>query len=336
MAPPEMRRRDPIAGKPTASFVIPVLNDERHIGRCLGSIRRLSVPVGTVEVMVVDNGSTDRTRQIVDELGFECLVAPGVHVGALRNRGAALARADLVAFVDSDVELAADWLQQAVSILDDRRVVAAGALPGVPEPATWVQEAWDAHQRGRRPVGRPSPVPWLPSMNLLVRRQDFMAAGGFDETLETAEDVDLCYRLGARGTIVCQPAMHAIHWGEAPDLVTFWRKERWRSLGNLRGVAVHGLRWDELPSLIYPLYMVGGVLLTVAGGVVDVHRGEFRLLPLSLMLLVAPAAGLAANTARMTRRPRLVAKLFVLYFTYGVARAWAVVTPRWRRDGRRR
>ena len=89
-------------------------------------------------------------------------------------------------------------------------------------------------------------------MAFIVRRNEFLTSGGFAEDLETAEDVDLCYRLGQQGTILYNPSMEAVHWGEDPDLATFWSKEVWRGKGSLKGIFAHGMRWDELPSIGYP------------------------------------------------------------------------------------
>src|SRR5574341_1403823 len=124
----------------------------------------------------------------------------------------------------------------------------------------------------------------------------------FNEQLETTEDVDLCYRIGRRGTILWNPAMEAVHWGEARDIRTFWRKESWRSISNLRGVLSHGLRWDELPSLGYPLYILSCALLFSLSGVFDLWHQQLRLAPLSLVLPGLPALALAADTARRARR----------------------------------
>ena len=248
--------------KPLVSFVIPVFNSEQYIARCLRSIRNLCFPEAAYEVLIIDNGSTDRTHHIMRDLGFTFQVIPKVNVSTLRNRGAALAQGDYLAFVDSDVELTPRWLHNGLAPFADSQVVACGCFPGVPQEATWVQQAWDIHQRGRQSVDKPGSVPWLPSMNLLVRCDTFLAVSGFNEHLETAEDVDLCYRLGQYGAILCNRAMEATHWGEARDVCTFWRKEVWRGLGNWQGVLSHGWRWDEFPSLsIPPLCYHSGALL---------------------------------------------------------------------------
>src|SRR5262245_32110020 len=174
--------------QPLVSFVIPVFNSERDIARCLLSIKHLHFPEGAYEVLIMDNGSTDQTHQIMRQLGFPFQVIPTVNVSTLRNRGAAIAQGEYIAFVDSDVELTPDWLHNGLATFTDQRVVACGCFPSVPPEATWVQQTWDIHQRGRQSEAKPTPVAWLASMNLIVRRAAFLAIAGFNENLETAED----------------------------------------------------------------------------------------------------------------------------------------------------
>lgn len=311
--------------KPLVSFVIPVLNGEKDIARCLLSVQSLQFPRQEYEVLIMDNGSTDRTHKIIHDLNFNFQVVPRVRVGALRNRGAARAQGDYLAFVDADVELSRCWIQKGLAAFADPRVVASGCFPGVPEDATWVQKAWDIHQRGGQHESAPRPVAWLPSMNLIVRRDAFSTIRGFDEQLETAEDVDLCYRLGQRGVIVCNPDMEATHWGEAKDLRTLWRKEVWRGKGNLQGVLSHGLRLDELPSLGYPLYILSFVLIFIFICIFDMWRRQVTLIPLTLTLLALPALALSIATTWRARKLGKLPQLFVLYFVYGFARAYALI-----------
>ena len=309
---------------PLLSFIIPVFNDEKNIDRCLHSIKNLVFPEKDYEVLVLDNGSTDGTIHILRELEVPFKVIAKVHVSVLRNNGARLSQGDFLAFVDSDVELSLYWAEHSLAAFHDPMVVATGCFPEVPGEATWVQQAWDIHQRGRQ-TATSRPISWLPSMNLVVRRKDFWAVGGFNEQLETAEDVDLCYRLSQRGTILWSPTMKAIHWGEARDLVTFWRKEVWRGIGNFKGVLSHGFRWDELPSLGYPVWVIGLIVALGIGSFIDLWRGQFIFSLLSLVFLLLPAFFLSVNTAWAARCPASVPPLFVLYLTYGLARAYSVV-----------
>lgn len=310
---------------PLVSFVIPVLNAEGDIGRCLTSIKNLTWEGQAYEIVVMDNGSKDNTQQIVKGLGFSCHVVSGVKVGELRNRGARIARGDYLAFVDADVEVMPGWLCNGLVAFHDEQVVACGCFPGVPKDATWVQQTWDIHQRDRQDKPQRRSVAWLPSMNLLVRRSTFITVGGFNAQLTTAEDVDLCYRLGQLGTILNNPGMEAVHWGEAPDLRTFWRKEVWRGTGNLSGVLSHGLRWDELPSLGYPLYILGLLLFTSVAGILDLWYWQVLLVPLAFGFLLLPALLLAIATCYQVGQFRTFLQLVLLYLIYGVARAFSVM-----------
>lgn len=98
---------------PLVSFVIPVLNGANDIARCVRSIRQQDVPPEDYEVVVMDNGSTDQTHQILRDLACPFQVVPKVNVSTLRNRGAALARGRYLAFVDADVALGPTWLPGA-------------------------------------------------------------------------------------------------------------------------------------------------------------------------------------------------------------------------------
>jgi len=311
--------------RPKVSFVVPVLNGETYLPRCLDAIRRLGPESANYEILVMDNGSTDGTLAILKEANVQYSVFAAITVGALRNRGAHIAQGEYLAFVDSDVEVAPGWLEAGLAALQDTAVVGAGCFPGVPNDATWVQRVWDVHQRSRRPDGTRD-VSWLSSMNVIIRRADFLAVGGFAESLQTAEDVDLCYRLAGRGRIVYSPAMSAIHWGEARDIRIFWRKEVWRGKGNLRGLRLHGLRWDELPSVGYPLYVLGAVVFLMIGVTLDLWRGWPRLAPAGLAALGLPAFVLAITTAWQSRRLVLLPQLALLYALYGLARAKAVLS----------
>lgn len=247
------------------SFVIPALNEERHIGACLRSIRELepSPQVETVEILVVDNDSTDRTAAIA--AGFGCTVlrvGPG-RPGIARNAGADRARGDMLAFVDSDCELSREWLARLANHFHNHEVCAVGgalAKPG--ESATWVERSWYALAHTRSLAVEE--VRWLPSFNLMVRRSAFEAVHGFDDTLVTGEDVDLGYRLSKSGKLLLDSTVDSRHLGESRSLGELFRREVWRGRGSLPAIRKHGLRLDEVRSIVVPL---GFVLAIVLGAV---------------------------------------------------------------------
>src|SRR3954465_8594010 len=80
------------------SVIIPTYNEERFIRQCLDSIRAQRVAADQVEIVVVDNGSIDRTLTICQEYTNRILSHPELRVGAMRNQGAASATGHVLAF----------------------------------------------------------------------------------------------------------------------------------------------------------------------------------------------------------------------------------------------
>ena len=84
----------------SVSIIIPTLNEEEVIGRCLKAIKNLNTPRDRYEVIVVDNGSMDRTLEIVSSfkelLNIKVLEKPGVTISALRNIGVKHSKGDIV------------------------------------------------------------------------------------------------------------------------------------------------------------------------------------------------------------------------------------------------
>lgn len=238
---------------PFVSVVIPAFNEEEMIAQCLDSIEKGDFPKERYQIIVVDNGSQDRTREICRSHGAIVLEDRDKKVSGLRNLGALHARGDLLAFVDADCIVAENWLSEGARNYCNEKLLAWGSAPLPPEDSTWVQETWYSVRKTRYPV---QTVEWLESMNLFVRKKDFDKIGGFSEKLITAEDVDFCYRLNDLGTgkILSNQEIRVVHLGEAAGIKDFFRKELWRGLGNLKSLRHHEVEIDELPSLFLPLY----------------------------------------------------------------------------------
>jgi GT2 family glycosyltransferase len=165
-------------------------------------------------------------------------------------------------------------------------------------------------------------VDWLESMNLFVAKKGFMKAGGFDESLETCEDVDFSYRVSAYGKIVSDRSIKVVHLGEAATMAEFFKKELWRGRSSFSGVFAHGISFKELPSLAVPVYF--GIFLpacliflmfhlTAATGWMVLAAACFPILPALYKL--------RGKKTDLTQKLQLTVLLY-LYFT---ARTMAVV-----------
>lgn len=243
------------AGTPLVSVVIPVRNGARDLPRCVASIAAAAGNGISPEVIVVDNGSTDGSAGIARAAGARVLAASGVRVGAVRNAGAREARGDIIAFVDSDNEISAAWLSSCIEALDDPGTGAVGLLCQAPADGTWVQRLYDLLRW--RPERR-TEIEWLGAANLAMRREVFHAIGGFDESLEACEDIDLCRRVRRAGLrLMAEPGMASVHHGDPPTLRALFLGEMWRGRDNLR-VSLRGpLTLRSLPGTLTPLVMLG-------------------------------------------------------------------------------
>ncbi len=102
------------------SVVIPVLNDAQRLAVCLGALRAQTYPKDLFEVIVVDNGSTDDIKSVIDEFkDFTFVLETGRGPAAARNKGVTLARGEIIAFTDADCVPAPDWIEKAVKSMSN-------------------------------------------------------------------------------------------------------------------------------------------------------------------------------------------------------------------------
>jgi glycosyltransferase involved in cell wall biosynthesis len=243
----------------TVSIVIPTLNEATYLGNCLRTIANLERPAGisTLEVVVVDNFSTDSTAEIARSSGVKLIQLPPKNVGNSRNTGAKAVNGSFLAFVDADCGLDSLWLVRCFPHLLKPEVVGVGTHISSPLPdAPWVEKYW--YELGyQKPEESATEVEWLPTFNLIVKRDAFLEVGGFNENLATCEDSDLGYKLSALGKLILESSVTTRHYRESKNIPEFYKRERWRGMGNLKSFFMHKFRARELPSLLYPLAFLG-------------------------------------------------------------------------------
>lgn len=307
--------------RPILSFVIPVKNDAERLARCLRSIRASSRPAGPVEIIVVDNGSTDHSVSTARTFGATVLSLPGSRLGALRNEGAAIAGSSVLAFVDADNEIGPGWVAAAIDAMSVPGVVGVGAPYHSPAGGTWVQQTYDSlrrHPRGQQPVD------WLGSGNLLVRRAAFTAVGGFDPTLETCEDVDLCRKLRAAGhLLLSDDRLVNVHHGDPATLWHVFAGELWRGRDNLRVSFRQPRTWRIVTSAIIPALMLLALVVGVTGFVWGSTRG-LQLGVAAMMLMLALPSVRAFSMVRQPSRIGDLPSAFVVACAYELGRALAL------------
>jgi GT2 family glycosyltransferase len=325
-----------VDGRTIVSFIVPVRNDAVRLRRCLTTIRANAPASARVEIVVADNGSTDDSADVARAFDARVLTLPSLSVAALRNRAAAAAQGEVLAFVDADHEIDPDWVASATDALALPGVAAVGALCTAPAHGTWVQRMYDA-LRGRT-EGR-ADVEWLGSGNMAVRHDLFDKVGGFDVSLETCEDVDLCQRLRQAGLRVRgDDRLRNVHLGDPATLRALFRSELWRGRDNLRVSLRYGLTLRGLPSVLTPMLELGCLAVVVLALLLIPIFGS----PAAIVAALALAAPIALTTLRVLRMARWgglrgpvdFARAWIVAGTYDLARALALLARARHHQGR--
>jgi glycosyltransferase involved in cell wall biosynthesis len=186
------------------SVIMPCYNAAQYVGKAIDSV--LTQSHSNLEVLVVDDGSTDGTASIVqgfDDPRIQYIYQDNSGPAAARNNAMAVARGEYIAFLDADDIALPDRLAEQVKLIEDHpeaSVVTSGF--------TWIDEhdcelPWNNHSWRKLPdlnnlQNWLYDCPIVPSATML-RRSALLEAGGFDTTLHGGEDWNLWLRLVLKG-----------------------------------------------------------------------------------------------------------------------------------------
>ncbi len=183
---------------PTVSVIIPVYNGERTLAICLESLLNQNYPRDSYEIIVVENGSTDRTAAIAQSYQVRLLHSAERGPSAARNLGIASSHAEIIAFTDADCIAHVDWLRELVQPYSDARVggVAGEILAYKHDELNIIENFLDEFPPLQNFMkGEVEFRPYLFTANASYRRDILQKLNGFNTSLFTAEDVDLSWRV---------------------------------------------------------------------------------------------------------------------------------------------
>jgi glycosyltransferase involved in cell wall biosynthesis len=229
-----MSHTKPMTGK-AISFVIPTLNEETNLPQTIESINRYCPKEWQHEIIVVDHGSTDATRERALELGATVYQPAERTIAGLRNFGASHANGSILIFLDADVTLTEEWKKSSGSWLDTLLSggnAISGSKVSVPSSTSFVLNNWFAPLAEQK-----TDANYLGTAHLIAPKVLFDSLGGFDNTLKTGEDYDFCRRATAAGIkLTPNPNLVCIHNRFPSTLLEFLRRERWHGEGDWQGV----------------------------------------------------------------------------------------------------
>lgn len=235
------------AGLPFVSIVIPVLNGERTLGDCLRSLIRSNYPAERREILLVDNGSTDATREIIGQYPVTYLSEPRRGPSIARNRGIEASRGDIVAFTDADCVVSGAWIREMVGAFrgEGTAGVAGEILPYPPNTPAERYAAKIRHLSPERYLRRDT-FPFAVTANLAFVRSVFETIGLFDtDAPRGGESTDFCTRFfrGTGGRLVLARKAIVFHRHRSTARELF--QQQW---GYGRGHAYLYIKYhDEIP-----------------------------------------------------------------------------------------
>jgi len=300
------------------SVIVPARDALHYLHRTVPALLRAAERDSAIEIVVVDNGSTDGSEAYVRSHAprVRLISAPGVRVGAVRNAGVAQAGGEWYCFLDADCLVPEDFFVHVRVQVRERRHEVFGSRYRLPPEPRWIERVW--HSLHREAID--GPVAHLPGGNLIVSRRAFEKAGGFDPELQSGEDAALCVALSSVGHRPMHVgAVGVMHLGNPRSVRAFFRQQLWHAMG----MPADRRLFAERPAVAAMLFMVA----LIGAAAILFQRDLALATRLALSLTVAFAVPLASVVFRRPSDPVawLAPRAVFLYSVYLTARSVAVL-----------
>lgn len=250
---------------PSVSVVVTTYNSQRTIKKCLDQLTSLKYPREKVDIIVVDDGSIDKTVEIVK--GYPAKLIQQEHNGypSAMNAGIKVAKGEFVVIVDSDTYVSEDYLIRILDELRDPRVgIASGYVAVAPASNFWGKlvgfEAEDRYDQMKSKY-----VDFITSTSTAYRRRLFTEVGLFNEALKRGSDEDLAHRAFRMGwKIVLRKDAMCYHEGHS--LVKYFKKQMLNMVYEVKNFLQHpellSGKEQHPASLYIPLILTSLLILT--------------------------------------------------------------------------
>jgi len=193
--------------KPSISVIIPAYNEEKYLPVCLASLKKQTYP--PLEIIVVDNNSTDKTAQIAKKFGVKVVFEKKQGIAYARDVGFKAAQGEIVARTDADSEIPPNWLEKIVKIFQTNpKAVALTGTSAFYDTCTtcnllakyWFSaclyffKVLAGHHQFHGP-------------NMAIKKEVLSKISPFSDNLCLHEDMDLACHIAAHGEIIFDPSL---------------------------------------------------------------------------------------------------------------------------------
>jgi lipopolysaccharide/colanic/teichoic acid biosynthesis glycosyltransferase/glycosyltransferase involved in cell wall biosynthesis len=195
------------------SVIIPAKDAAHNIENCLRACQQQANMTVDSEIILVDDGSTDKTAEIGERLGVQVIRQANAGPAAARNAGASAAQGEILAFTDADCIPSSEWLFHLIQPFEDPEIV--GAKGTYKTHQTHLVPRFVQQEYGYKylRLARQDRIDFIDTYSAAYRRDVFIENGGFDSAfaVPSVEDQELSFRLARKG----------YHMVFAPDAVVY-------------------------------------------------------------------------------------------------------------------
>jgi cellulose synthase/poly-beta-1,6-N-acetylglucosamine synthase-like glycosyltransferase len=268
------------------SIIIPTFNGASRIGNCLDALLN-QIPARNIEILVVNDGSTDNTAEVVGRYpGVRLITQANAGPAAARNSGVLEAQGTTILFTDDDCVPMSDWVSAMLGAFENPEVVGAKGVYRTRQKSLTARFVQIEYEDKYRLMARLADIDFIDTYSAAFRRDRFLDMAGYDTSfrLACAEDVELSYRMSVRGWKM-KFVPNAIVYHTHPDTFSKYLKKKYK----------------------FAFWRVLAVLKNPSKAVKDSHTPQL----MKLQLLFVPTLMMAAALDLMLR-PRVPASVAVI------------------------
>jgi glycosyltransferase involved in cell wall biosynthesis len=299
------------------SFIIPHKGRFEMLIETIESIINQQTSDHSFEVIVVSQ--TDEIKDCIlttsDKLQLKVFTRPVEDtISSSRNFGVEQAQGDYLAFLDADIYLSSNWVEQMFSELlgtPERIIVSAMQVCNADAPAL------EQIRTSLSNVEIDQDVAFLPGRNLFMSKASFKKIGGFPEHLVTCEDYYFTDQAAKLGKLYYTSLANYRHIGEDKEFSAMFKKEIWRGQSNIQSLAGRKIPLRELPSFFVP----PAILFLLVAAVFCLLSGWPELAMVSLVFAMLPVVVYSSRLFILAQSKVQLIPILWFYMVYFPARA---------------
>jgi glycosyltransferase involved in cell wall biosynthesis len=247
-----------------ASFIIPHKGRENLLIETINSIIEQTIEQDEIEIIVVtQNKLLSFTDEFISQHdNFQVHhIEEHETISFLRNFGALNANGQYLVFLDADIKLDKNWLEQMLITINELKSrIIVSSVQRVSSKPTEVELVRTALNF----INKDSNVDTLAGSNLFMRKEDFMNSSKFPLHMKTCEDIYFTSEMKSVGDLFITSRTKHVHLGEDKSYLQLFRKEIWRGQSNLQSIKGRHIPLREIPSFVLPIGLLILVLITIA------------------------------------------------------------------------